>query len=1246
MRWTVLFLFLFFTGGNLSSQVKAPFLPRYQASVKGNMTLIANNMVSATATGNYNGTLGNHSVVMVYVDVDSDTSTFNSSNATLALPSGLVCPVMKKTYLYWAAADMEDPGNEPNWEFNKVKLKVPGDTLYTTVTADQVIYQGRLEHFYNDPYVCVKDITAMVAGDPTGTYWVANVKGKQGTLISHGGGNTGCSGGWIIVVVYESTSLPQKNIAIFDGYVHVATEMSPNPLPFSFSGFQTVPTGDVNVDFLMGSLEGDWDLTGDYCEIQKVDASWLTMSSPLRQTNNFFHSIIGLDGAQFLNRVPASQNTLGFDADKFPIPNTGNMVIGNSQTSATIRMGTNQEIYGMFLVGLAVDVWFPEILSLFTIPAMPGGTGDSVNAGDTVTFHLQARNNGNDGAQGLVLSTVIPPGLVFLQVINPLPPGVTSGYNAVTKTLSFSIPDSLVEVGDSAFSLDYKARAITDCILLQDSAVRHPTCQVTASYQGVVNATPQVNVSSTGLTLCGLGNLQPVTLTIIPGPAYPVAVNDSATIMEDTQATINVLANDTDCDNNINPGNLSIIAAPVHGNAMVVLNTGNITYTPALNYYGKDTLRYRICDYTNLCDTASVFLNVLPVNDPPVVMNESFTLCENSSVSGNILENDYDPVENTAMSVVVPAISGPLHGNIVLGTNGIFTYTPLTGYSGSDQFVVSVCDGGYPLPPICFNDTIFITVTELIIADAGADQVVCNATTITLTGNSPFPGTGVWQQVSGPDTAIITPTGASAATASGLIPGLYEFSYTITSGECISSDSVRVDNLSPAGPANAGSDQELCVESSGFASTTLSAIPPLNGSGLWSQVAGPAPAVFGNPNDPHSTVSGLILGEYLCVWTVTNGICPSLSDSVFLRVSGPGMADAGVDRLTCGTEPVVLDGSTAAGYASLLWNTTGDGIFSDATVLNPSYTPGSGDISKGTAVLKLTAVSFSVCPPISDSMTLIISKPPVADAGPDGVTCTTIPFTLSGANASWADSLSWSHNGNGQLAGASTLFPVYTPSAGEQGTVTFTLHVFGTAGCAGSQATDQMNLEIYLPVSVEAGPDQSVGYGTVASLNSDASLGSGDYSYSWEPHEMLVNGIIPNPQTLPLDTTMTFIVTVTDNLSGCSGSDSVRISVVREPVPSEESCIHIHNVITPNKDGKNDTWIIDCIGNFPENKMVIFDRWGDRIREITNYDNRSNVWDGTNQQGDIVPDGTYYYVLAIKDGGTYTGWVFVRGGSP
>ena len=89
----------------------------------------------------------------------------------------------------------------------------------------------------------------------------------------------------------------------------------------------------------------------------------------------------------------------------------------------------------------------------------------------------------------------------------------------------------------------------------------------------------------------------------------------------------------------------------------------------------------------------------------------------------------------------------------------------------------------------------------------------------------------------------------------------------------------------------------------------------------------------------------------------------------------------------------------------------------------------------------------------------------------------------------------------------------------------------------------------------------------------------------------------------------------------------------------------IHNVITPNGDGINDGWIIDGIERFPDNTILIFNRWGDKVNSFEHYNNTSQVWKGDNYKGEPLPDGTYYYILKIRDGGTRTGWVWIRGSS-
>ncbi|WP_010603301.1 T9SS type B sorting domain-containing protein, partial [Pedobacter agri] len=68
----------------------------------------------------------------------------------------------------------------------------------------------------------------------------------------------------------------------------------------------------------------------------------------------------------------------------------------------------------------------------------------------------------------------------------------------------------------------------------------------------------------------------------------------------------------------------------------------------------------------------------------------------------------------------------------------------------------------------------------------------------------------------------------------------------------------------------------------------------------------------------------------------------------------------------------------------------------------------------------------------------------------------------------------------------------------------------------------------------------------------------------------------------------------------------------------------IPNVITPDGDGKNDTFRIQGLSAYPENSMVIFNRWGN---EVFHSDGAyQNNW-----TGEGLNAGTYYYLLKIKD---------------
>jgi len=90
--------------------------------------------------------------------------------------------------------------------------------------------------------------------------------------------------------------------------------------------------------------------------------------------------------------------------------------------------------------------------------------------------------------------------------------------------------------------------------------------------------------------------------------------------------------------------------------------------------------------------------------------------------------------------------------------------------------------------------------------------------------------------------------------------------------------------------------------------------------------------------------------------------------------------------------------------------------------------------------------------------------------------------------------------------------------------------------------------------------------------------------------------------------------------------------------------VEVPSGITPNGDDKNERLVIPAIRDNPElfenAELVVFSRWGDIVFQAQPY---TNNWDGSGQNGKILPQGTYYYVLRLNlgEGVVYKGDITV-----
>ncbi len=81
-------------------------------------------------------------------------------------------------------------------------------------------------------------------------------------------------------------------------------------------------------------------------------------------------------------------------------------------------------------------------------------------------------------------------------------------------------------------------------------------------------------------------------------------------------------------------------------------------------------------------------------------------------------------------------------------------------------------------------------------------------------------------------------------------------------------------------------------------------------------------------------------------------------------------------------------------------------------------------------------------------------------------------------------------------------------------------------------------------------------------------------------------------------------------------------------IPNEDECLDYRQVITPNDDGFNDNFEMSCLSQYPNNELEIYSRWGELKWITTDY---NNTWEGTDMNGNLLPQGGYFFVFRYDD---------------
>ena len=274
-------------------------------------------------------------------------------------------------------------------------------------------------------------------------------------------------------------------------------------------------------------------------------------------------------------------------------------------------------------------------------------------------------------------------------------------------------------------------------------------------------------------------NVATVTITVTPVNNPPVANDDTAKTLPDTAVTIDVVANDTDPDGNLDPTTANtdcvtgtpVCAGPANG---TLVNNGNGTfgYTPNPAYTGPDTFVYEVCDTGDdgaglnaLCDTATVTITVS--NTAPVANDDVATTPGNTPKVIDVVVNDTDVDGNLDPTSVIVTV-GPGNGTVTNLLDGTILYTSTTGFIGTDTFQYTVDDDLGATSNVA-TVTIEVTNSPPVANDDFATTTRNTAVTFSVTANDVDADGSIAvatvdldPDTAGRQTTVMTPRGGTA----------------------------------------------------------------------------------------------------------------------------------------------------------------------------------------------------------------------------------------------------------------------------------------------------------------------------------------------------------------------------------------------------------------------------------------------------------------------------------------------------
>ncbi|MCZ8368031.1 gliding motility-associated C-terminal domain-containing protein [Flavobacterium sp.] len=943
-------------------------------------------------------------------------------------------------------------------------------------------------------------------------------------------------------------------------------------------------------------------------------------------------------GSSFYNEFPVDSNTIQYTSTN-PFPITP----GSTVTYYAVPAGASgcfipftisrcnkiiaNDDAGSSVVGAAGGVSFTNVLINDTL------NGNPVTTSQVVISQISTSNAGVTlSGNNVVVAPGTPAGnytLVYqiCEVSNPT--------NCDTATVTVPVSAAVINaVDDSGSANGATGGTAVPNVLVNDTLNGQPVVLAQVNLTQVSTSNPNVTLDpTTGAVNVAAGtpagnytlvyqiceivnpsNCDTAIVTVTVAAPIIVANDDAGTPVNGfaggTSFT-NVLVNDTLNGQPVvaSQVNTTFVSSTHPGITLVGTDVVVAPGTPAGSYQ----LVYQICEVINPsnCDTATVFVTV---HLPQIIANDdNFTiLCSANGSLGNAISNDTLnglPITSGLVNFTILSGAAP---NIVIDTNGNISLTE-TGSCGTYTFTYQICEVLNPnncdtaTITITIQDTTNPTFVEALPADVTAEcSNVPAAVTLTATDDC--------------GEANVT---FNEVTTAGACPGAYTLTRTWTATDACGNTTSHVQTVTVQDTTNPTFVETLPADvtaecSNVPAAVTLTATDNCGAANVtFNEVttAGACPGAYTLTRTWTATDACGNTTTHVQTVTVQDTTNPTFVESLPADVTAECSNVPAAATLTatdnCGAANVTFNEATTAGACPGAYTLTRTWTATDACDNTTSH-------------VQTVTVQDTTAPQIATAYQTVISA--TCDAVP---AAPELQFT---DNCAATVTVVFNETSTTPVNGSYTIVRTWTVSDSCNNTNTYTQTVNVTVNATTNQyaypeavCTDDNTLLIDIAAVIATQfPGTDTTSGTWTDMNNSGGLNT-------------TTGVF-NPYQLPDDT---YVIKYTLPTATCPIEFLVSINANDEVCTVLPACqpIIVNNAVTPNGDGANDFFIIENIQDitcYPENTVEIYNRWGVKVFDTTNYDNTSRVFRGISEgratvnQSAELPTGTYFYILKYK----------------